>query len=524
MVESGIGDGFGDAADGDAVDVIVVGSGIAGLGCGALLARAGLSVLVCEAHSLPGGAAHGFEYQGFHFDSGPSLYSGLGPGSPNPLAQLLQAIDQPLECLQYDSWGCFVPEGEFVTEVGADQFCAVLAKLRGPEAVAQWRRLQQVMEPLGRAAIAMPPSALRFDLGAVRTVGPWLPQVVRQLPQVLQLTGPFSRIVDQVVSDPFLRNWLDLLSFLLSGLPARGTIAAEVAFMFADWYRPGSVLDYPVGGSAGLVNALVRGLTQAGGRLRLNARVAQVQVEQGRAVGVVLANGDRLRAKLAVVSNASIWDTLKLVDRDRLPQSWQQQRQTLPILPSFMHLHLGIDATDLPALLCHDIVVNDWRQGVDAPQNVVLVSIPSAIDKTLAPPKKHVIHAYTPGTEPYALWENLDRRSPEYAELKRERSEVLWRAIERVIPDVRDRAEVTLVGTPLTHERFLRRHQGSYGPGIVAGQGIFPGPKTPIKGLLCCGDSTFPGIGLPAVAASGMLAANSLMSVEQHLSWLDRLL
>ncbi len=41
------------------------------------------------------------------------------------------------------------------------------------------------------------------------------------------------------IRDPFTRNWLDLLSFLLSGLPANGTIAAEVAFMFAQWYAPG---------------------------------------------------------------------------------------------------------------------------------------------------------------------------------------------------------------------------------------------------------------------------------------------
>jgi hypothetical protein len=40
------------------------------------------------------------------------------------------------------------------------------------------------------------------------------------------------------VKDPFIRNWLDLLCFLLSGLPANGTIAAEVAFMFNEWYRP----------------------------------------------------------------------------------------------------------------------------------------------------------------------------------------------------------------------------------------------------------------------------------------------
>jgi phytoene dehydrogenase-like protein len=42
-------------------------------------------------------------------------------------------------------------------------------------------------------------------------------------------------------------------------------------------------------------------------------------------------------------------------------------------------------------------------------------------------------------------------------------------ALEQIIPDVRDRAEVSLVGTPLTHERFLRRQRGTYGPALHAG-------------------------------------------------------
>jgi len=72
----------------------------------------------------------------------------------------------------------------------------------------------------------------------------------------------------------------------------------------------------------------------------------------------------------------------------------------------------------------HHIVVNDWKRGVDADQNVVLISIPSALSPHLAPPGKHVLHAYMPGTEPFDLWEGLDRRSAEYRNLKAERSEV----------------------------------------------------------------------------------------------------
>ena len=51
---------------------------------------------------------------------------------------------------------------------------------------------------------------------------------------------------------------LRVLCFLLSGLPADGTIAAEVAFMFNEWYKPNSCLDFPVGGSQAMVEALVR--------------------------------------------------------------------------------------------------------------------------------------------------------------------------------------------------------------------------------------------------------------------------
>jgi phytoene dehydrogenase-like protein len=506
-------------------DVVVIGSGIGGLSCAALLAQYGLNVVVCESYTIPGGAAHSFDRNGFIFDSGPSLYSGLSYSpSPNPLRQVLDAIGEDLPCATYDTWGCWLPEGAFNTSVGADQFCEVLANLRGNQAVSEWRNLQRVMKPFASAAVALPPAAVRLDWGAVFTVGQFVPSIAKHLFNTLKLTGPFDRLIDGVVSDAFIRNWLDLLCFLLSGLPAEGTSAAEMAFMFADWYRPGVKLDYPIGGSGALVNALVRGLKRHGGQLRLNAHVDRILVEQERAIGVRLRSGEVIRSRQAVISNASVWDTLKLLPEGSVPKSFIAQRQATPECHSFMHLHVGIDAQGLPAdLPCHHIVVNDWEQGVTAPQNVVLISIPSLIDASLAPPGKHTIHVYTPGNEPYDLWQGLDRRSEEYAQLKQMRSAVMWQALERVIPDIRDRCEVTLVGTPLTHERFLRRHRGSYGPAIPAGEGMFPFAQTPLDGFLCCGDSTFPGIGLPAVAASGMIAANTLAPVSKHLELLRKI-
>ena len=56
-----------------------------------------------------------------------------------------------------------------------------------------------------------------------------------------------------------------------------------------------------------------------------------------------------------------------------------------------------------------------------------------------------------------------------------------------------------------------------------AGEGQLPGQGTGLPGLYCVGDSTFPGIGMPAVAASGHIAANSVVSVSEHWKMLDKI-
>ncbi len=83
-------------------DVIVIGSGIGGLVAAALLARYGQRMLVCESHSIPGGAAHAFQRDGFEVDSGPSFYCGLAdPNSLNPLQQVLAVLDEPFLLRHY---------------------------------------------------------------------------------------------------------------------------------------------------------------------------------------------------------------------------------------------------------------------------------------------------------------------------------------------------------------------------------------------------------------------------------------
>lgn len=296
--------------------------------------------------------------------------------------------------------------------------------------------------------------------------------------------------------------------------------------MLHDFYEQGAVLEYPRGGAGSLVEALVRGVTKRGGRVLTNRHVKSLVMDGNRVAGVETTRGDIFRARKYVVSNLSAWDTHKLYPPGLSSETNDKWLKTLSVTPeckSFMHLHLGFDATGLDPLELHYIHVDDWTVGVDAPSNVVLISIPSVVDPSLAPAGKHVLHAYTPGSEPFDEWIGLERGTEEYEAKKKQRAEILWKAVENVIPDIRKRIEVEMVGTPLTHQRFLRRHRGSYGPAMRAGKETFPFADTPMQGLLRCGDSVFPGIGLPAVAAGALITVNSKSSVFEHLKLMDEI-
>ena len=59
-------------------DAIVIGSGIGGLVCANLLAKAGLEVLLVEQHTMVGGYCSGFRRKGFLFESASHFYPLLG--------------------------------------------------------------------------------------------------------------------------------------------------------------------------------------------------------------------------------------------------------------------------------------------------------------------------------------------------------------------------------------------------------------------------------------------------------------
>lgn len=440
-----------------------------------------------------------------------------------------------------------------------------MRRFGGDLAVREYEELRMLTRRLC-AGVEIPAMAMRSGPTAII---PLLFRHALTLWEIIQqgstVTGTFAPYIDGPefeVKSPWLRAWLDALAFSLSGLPANRTAAAAMAFTIQDMHAVDATLDYPVGGMGSIVDALIRGVEQGhhGSAVHLQSDVVRIEFDESgkTALGVCLKNGKRVRATQGVVSNVPVWSLRSLVEHHKgalealcgteldsimtlspPPKSWTLTSdgsvrirydrrgrmgadiKKVPTLQacdsaeqtgSFLHLHVALNATglDLEQLEAHYTVMDEGLLGSDpcAELNMIAVSNPCRLDGSLSPPGTIVIHAYAAGNEPYQIWRGMDRKSDEYKKLKECRAQVLWRAIESIIPDARERVLMDLTGSPLTHERYLNRPSGTYGS---ATEDYLPDGSTPIKNLVLAGDGIFPGIGVPAVAINGASAANSLV-------------
>lgn len=562
------------------VDVVVIGSGFGGLSCAALSATYGLDTICLEAHDTAGGVAHSFSRFSkasksvpFRFDSGPSLCSGLSSKSTNPLRQILDAIGtaDEIDWYTYDGWSVYdyADHKSFKLTTGdSGAWEKAIEDKAGKEARIEFEKFRdQMLKDGGLTEVSgyIPPFALRGDAFAARSLAGYLLKFLSIGTKGLLLTGPFTLTMEKhSLTNPFLVKWFDYLAFALSGLDAAHTQAAPVSYTMGDLHRKDRILDYPMGGMDSLIEALIKGLTNNGGELRLNSRVEKLILEEkngeAHCSGVVLSDGKIIKTKKGVVSNAPLWNMARILKDsnnaevgsvvDKAVIEVQKQADSMEMTGSFMHLHLGIPKEGLPDdLEMHHSILN-FDLDVTAEQNLVIISIPTVADPSLAPEGYHIVHAYTAASEDFKDWEGYledgkdsgkvgsspNSRTSQtynskdgYEALKNEKAEALWKAVETVIPDVRERAKddkaISIVGTPLTHRRYNQRFRGTYGPAPAEGKDVWDltGATTPIKSLLACGDTCFPGIGLPGVAASGTIAANTLVEVKKQLDLMRKL-
>ena len=165
----------------------------------------------------------------------------------------------------------------------------------------------------------------------------------------------FGEIAENHLNDTFLKNWVDLLSFLISGMSMYDTNTAAMATLFDEWFSPDVFLEYPKGGSESIVNALSNGIKKNGGEIMLSSKVEEIQCNQNKVQGIKLKNGSEIKAP-NVVLNCDIWSAQKLIP-GLMRKKWKNSKK-IAKCDSFLHLHLGFDARGLENLPIHSIWVN----------------------------------------------------------------------------------------------------------------------------------------------------------------------
>ena len=152
---------------------------------------------------------------------------------------------------------------------------------------------------------------------------------------------PFNvgAVARQHIKDEQLLKFIDIECFCWSVMPADRTPMINAGMVFSDRHAGG--INYPRGGVGVIAEKLVHGLERHGGAIRYKARVTEVQLENGEAVGVKLADGETIRAK-RVISNATRWDTFSGQDdgSTRAGQALVDEANTPKKAVSYTHLTL----------------------------------------------------------------------------------------------------------------------------------------------------------------------------------------
>ncbi|MGD1904775.1 MAG: carotenoid isomerase [Leptolyngbyaceae cyanobacterium] len=486
-------------------DVIVIGSGIGGLVTATQLAAKGLKPLVLERHLIPGGSAGYFERAGYRFDVGASMIFGFGhQGTTNLLTRALAAVGQSIETVPDPVQVHYHLPSGLAVRVHRDyeQFLAELGD-RFPQERAGIRRFYDACWGVFNCLNCIELLSLEEPHYVARVF--WQ-HPLACLGLARHLPFNVGRLARKHLRDPELLRFIDMECYCWSVVPAAKTPLINAGMVFSDRHYGG--VNYPKGGVGTIAQALANGLEDHGGRIQYQSRVTRILTERGRAVGVKLATGETYRAK-RVVSNATRWDTFGALLESPLPKAEQRWQQRYHRSPSFLSLHLGVDAAVIPTGSdCHHILLEDWGRLEDA-YGTIFVSIPTLLDPSLAPPNRHIVHAFTPSW--LQDWDNLT--PSQYQAQKQARADQVIVRLERLFPGLGEAIDHCSIGTPRSHRRFLGRREGTYGPmpaRQLPGLLTMPFNRTAVTGLYCVGDSTFPGQGLNAVAFSGFACAHRI--------------
>ncbi|XP_078430823.1 carotenoid isomerase [Wolffia australiana] len=487
-------------------DAIVIGSGIGGLVAATQLAVKGAKVLVLEKYVIPGGSSGYYERDGYTFDVGSSVMFGFSDkGNLNLITQALAAVGYRMETIPDPTTVHFHLPSNISIRVHRDydNFISELVR-RFPH---EEKGILSFYGDCWKIFNALNSLELKSLEEPIYLFGQFFKKPVECLTLAYYLPQNAGHIARKYIRDPELLSFIDAECFIVSTVNALKTPMINASMVLCDRHFGG--INYPVGGVGGIARALASGLIDKGSNILYKANVTKIILQDGKAVGVRISDGREFFAK-TVISNATRWDTFeKLLKMKQLPKEEENFQRVYEKSPSFLSIHLGVKADVLPpGTDCHHFILEDDWARLEKPYGSIFLSIPTVLDPSLAPEGRHILHVFT--TASIDDWKDLSPK--EYEEKKRSISDqIIARLEQKLFPGLKSSIVFEEVGSPRTHQRYLARDGGTYGPmprQIPMGLLGMPFNTTEIEGLYCVGDSCFPGQGVIAVAFSGIMCAH----------------
>ncbi len=515
-------------------DVVILGGGHNGLVCAFYLARAGLKVTVLERRGVVGGAAVTEEFHpGFRNSTASYTVSLLNPkviADMDLAGHGLRVVERRMSnFLPLD--GAFFTAGEGRTQAEVARFST-----RDAERLPAYEaRLETVAAVLRALVLETPPNL---------PSGGWLdalPEIIKSA-SVAKRLGGLDLTGRRDVLDLFAKSAGDWLDGWFESDPIKALFGFDsVVGNYASPYTPGSayvllhhvfgevngrkgVWGHAIGGMGAITQAMAAACVAEGVDIRLDADVAEVVSEKGRAVGAVTAAGDTIRAR-AVVSNLHprlLFD--RLVDPAIVPADFSERMSryasgsgtfrmnvALSELPRFTVLpqpgdHQTAGIIIAPSLAYMDRAHAEARLNGWSSKPIVEMLIPSTLDDSLAPTGQHVASLFCQHVDPTLgdehreavadlMIETVDAHAPGFKASVLGRLALGPRDLER---------RFGLVGGDIFHGRLTLDQLFSARP--VLGHADH---RMPVPGLYLCGSGAHPGGGV--TGAPGHNAAKTVL-------------